>query len=455
MSFANYFKSSDPQIQNNSIFIIGRVINVVYGPFEMDGKTPEADYNDPTDIGKIRYVIVNSPQYLSITGNTNPFAKPAWPHLKQLPLLGEYVYIIPGPSPELNDKIAAQEYYYLPPFGLWSSPHHNAMPALDEVAQQANAYQLSYEATLQGNPNSPGSETFVYPLGHDFIEKPDVKALRPFVGDVTLEGRWGNSIRFGSSLKSLQSENNWARSNNDGDPILIIRNGQGAQTNKQGWVPTTENINNDNSSIYLTAGQEIIVDDLINFPLNSFEVNIQQPVTTVKTLTTVPTSNSSLSPQFQDNFTVTGQPTAAPTQSVTPSFGTGPDDGGISDNEYRTFYLNWRKQNPTLTDDGFDAFFNYLKSQIQKPTIIVPSYQVIDAATGQEISVQPFEGADRTLPIRLQKRIDEGKVRVNVIENYVSVDDIALSKLETEAATRTRKVKERNTQWLIDNNIIK
>jgi hypothetical protein len=96
----------------------------------------------------------------------------------------------------------------------------------------------------------------------------------PFEGDVIHEGRWGNSIRLGSTVKG--TPNNWSNAGVDGDPITIIRNGQGTQT-PEGWIPTIENINNDNSSIYLTSTQ--------NVPLNAASSNYisypdgQQPTT--------------------------------------------------------------------------------------------------------------------------------------------------------------------------------
>jgi hypothetical protein len=37
---------------------------------------------------------------------------------------------------------------------------------------------------------------------------------------------------------------------------MIIRNGQGEQT-KEGWIPTVEDINNDDASIYLTSTQKV------------------------------------------------------------------------------------------------------------------------------------------------------------------------------------------------------
>lgn len=303
MSFNDFFSPNESLAQTSATFIIGRVYKIVYGPYLADGKTADPDYNDPTDIGKIRFTILNSVQHTSAQGDSNPLAKAAWPHLKQLPLFGEYVYIIPGPGENLNDDSRAQDLYYLPPFGLWSSPHHNSSPALNEVASYTNQAELSYEDTIRGTSNAPSSQSLPFPLGNSFPEKPDVKTLRPFVGDVTLEGRWGNSIRFGSSIATNKSENNWATSNKDGDPITIIRNGQPTQTDKRGWYPTVEDINRDRSSIYLTAGQQITIDDIAGFPLYSFDTNIATTATTVKTLTEVPTSNDGFSPQFQDNQT--------------------------------------------------------------------------------------------------------------------------------------------------------
>ena len=50
----------------------------------------------------------------------------------------------------------------------------------------------------------------------------------------------------------------------DGDPILILRNGQG-NNSPEGWIPIVEDINNDLSSIYLTSTQQI--------PLNTSSTN--------------------------------------------------------------------------------------------------------------------------------------------------------------------------------------
>jgi hypothetical protein len=46
------------------------------------------------------------------------------------------------------------------------------------------------------------------------------------------------------------------------------------------WFPTVENINRDPSSIYLTAGQKIVIDDIGNsFSLASLGVNLESTIT--------------------------------------------------------------------------------------------------------------------------------------------------------------------------------
>lgn len=282
-------------------FIIARVVHVVYGPYLSDGKTQDKYYRNSGDIGTIRFVVENSNQYSSEFADLNPPAKPAWASIKHFPVECEYVYIIAGPGVMKNQKSGAQEYYYLPPFNLWASANHNAFPALDEYAATKIEQIASISEVEQGAVNSIENIEINYPFENNFEERGDVRELRQFVGDLTVEGRWGNSIRLGSSLRSLSKENNWAISKNDGDPIIIIRNGQGLPPTKNPWDPTVEDINIDMSSIYLTAGQEILMTDIPSgFPLNSFNATYKPTVTNVKAPPPVFRGNQNLSPQTVD-----------------------------------------------------------------------------------------------------------------------------------------------------------
>ena len=80
----------------------------------------------------------------------------------------------------------------------------------------------------------------------------------PFMGDIIYEGRFGQSLRLGTTAKSDSFyKNSWSTVGNNGDPITILRNGQPQNTSDRGWVPITEDINEDLSSIYLTSYQKL------------------------------------------------------------------------------------------------------------------------------------------------------------------------------------------------------
>ena len=289
-------------------YLIGRVSHVVYGPSYPGSDIPDPEYNDPTDLGKILFQIANNTQ--SDTNNSlgNQPAKPFYSWVKQYPVQGEFVYIVAGPGLELNSSIGQKDYYYLPPFNLWGSNHHNALPNLRDYGEYINAVQRDYQQSLATNQASnltTGSTQ--YPLGDNFYEKANVKSLQMFVGDVAFEGRYGASVRFGSSLQSNKGKNYWWDGPN-GNPITLIRNGQGKQIDQEGWVPTVENINTDPSSIYLTNGQVINIDDLKNFPLVSFGVDITATTTTAIPLNQQLTSFDSISPATQDQRIINQDP---------------------------------------------------------------------------------------------------------------------------------------------------
>jgi hypothetical protein len=102
----------------------------------------------------------------------------------------------------------------------------------------------------------------------------------------------------------MKNSNNWSNSGDNGDPITIIVNGQGNTSNLSKFDLKVEDINKDKSSIYLTAGQEINMEDLNLFPLNSFRTNIgniiQPPVELVKPII----SDEITSAQFQDENSI-------------------------------------------------------------------------------------------------------------------------------------------------------
>jgi len=210
-------------------------------------------------IGAIFYEIVNK----SGTKSVLNFALPYDSQLKTYPLINEIVLLISLPNQSMGLVSSNESYFYMSPLGIWNHPHHDAYPnVLDGLNDQAQ--QRDYQATSQGSVRqvTDGSTEIDLnssnPSQNTFVEKVDIHPLMPFMGDSLLEGRHGQSLRFGSTAKSKsEKKNNWSDSGENGDPITILRNGQPSKVSDEGWIPITENINDDLSSIYLTSTQKI------------------------------------------------------------------------------------------------------------------------------------------------------------------------------------------------------
>jgi hypothetical protein len=210
-------------------------------------------------IGAIFYEIVNK----SGTKSYPNFALPYDSQLKTYPLINEIVLLISLPNQSMGLVSSNESYFYMSPLGIWNHPHHDAYPnILDGINDEEQ--QRDYQATSQGSVRqvTDGSTEIDLnssnPSQNTFVEKLNIHPLMPFMGDSLLEGRHGQSLRFGSTAKSeSEKKNNWSNSGENGDPLTILRNGQPTKTSDEGWIPITENINNDLSSIYLTSTQKI------------------------------------------------------------------------------------------------------------------------------------------------------------------------------------------------------
>ena len=181
-----------------------------------------------------------------------PTAKPLDSTFKSFPLINEIVYILALPDTSIGEFASTKTNYYINTVGIWNHPHHNAFPQNSNILPPAQ--QKDYIQTTVGSIRRVTDQSTEIFLGRTFVEKGNIHPLLPFEGDRILEGRWGNSIRFGSTVTG--SINTWSSIGENGDPITIIRNGQGNQTD-EGWIPTIEDINNDDTSIYFTSTQKI------------------------------------------------------------------------------------------------------------------------------------------------------------------------------------------------------
>ncbi len=243
---SNMTPRSGGGITVTDLITIGRVTGIVLDDTHPDFKKV-GEWNG---IGTIFYQTTTSPLTENTENSGNP-AKPIHPNIKNYPLINEIVYIISLPDPDSQNGAPSSVEYYFPPLNVWNSQHHNGLPnglALSE--NQAPDYQQTQAGSVR-RVTDGGTEIN---LGSTFKEKANVNPLLPFEGDIIYEGRFGNSIRFGSTVNG---KTNWSQTGDNGSPITLIRNGEDPNNGDEGWIPVIEDINKDISSIWMTSTQQI------------------------------------------------------------------------------------------------------------------------------------------------------------------------------------------------------
>jgi hypothetical protein len=235
--------------------VTGRVTSIVYD--ENSEKFP--DKGEWDGLGVIEFEIVDDQKPKNKTTST---AFPLLASMRNIPLLNELVLCIYLPDDTSNISPSDRRYYYLPPLSVWNHPHQNANPngvqdpTVDDSSNKSTS-QITAGSTIKSSNEEPELD-FNGDSKGTFVEKKNIHPLLPFAGDVLFEGRFGSTIRLGNTAKTnSEYKNNWSEVGENGDPIIILRNGQPDDVSDDGWLPITENIDNDKSSLYLTSTQQI------------------------------------------------------------------------------------------------------------------------------------------------------------------------------------------------------
>jgi len=249
-------------------FKIARVVDII-----LDETHPLFNpiYGEWDSIGTIFYQDLNIPlptdshirQSPSGSVSILPFARPFYSNIKQYPLINEVVLMVNSINVDSREIVSNDAsgplYYYIANLNVWgNNQHQNALPQELYSNTLPTTQQKTYEqASLGSTSKISSNDSNNISLGNTFEPRSDIHPLRPFEGDIIYEGRWGNSVRFGSTVKD--TPNNWSTTGSNGDPITIIRNGQGERSPK-GYINIVEDINIDDSSIYLTSTQQVPIE---------------------------------------------------------------------------------------------------------------------------------------------------------------------------------------------------
>lgn len=194
---------------------------------------------------------------------------PLNPNSRHIPILGEQVYVVVANSDDASASSQSTRNYYMSVVGLQKNVNHNALPSLtnSEGTPTPNFSQVSNGIPIQSSTDNK------IDFGIGFVEDSSISQLQPFLGDVIHEGRFGQSIRFGytpqntkqsdNKIKGVVNEPSWTSTTPE-SPVTIIRNG-GQSNGYNKFV--IEDINEDDSSIWLGSKQKIGLKSSNNFTL--------------------------------------------------------------------------------------------------------------------------------------------------------------------------------------------
>jgi hypothetical protein len=244
-----------PDIKNNTSNSNGGIFPVRVKSIIMDSSHPEfKNKGEWSSLGCIFWSDISNPTPQGDITSDN-FAYPLLPNIKNYPLLEEITYLIALPNPDIGSSPNSIRYYYFNPLNIWNSIHHNGYPSFTNNTLP-ESQQKDYQQVEGGSVRRVTDNSTELNLGKTFKENISTKSLLPYEGDIIYEGRFGNSIRFSSTVSNPEIQNQWSNEGNDGDPILIIRNSK-YNDGKEAWIPQNEDVNLDDSIIYLTSNQKL------------------------------------------------------------------------------------------------------------------------------------------------------------------------------------------------------
>ena len=172
------------------------------------------DINTDTNVIVVRTISDNIPR-------TYDSVRPIDLNSLKVPVVGEHVTIIKGLRQESNLSVRRYDWYYVTTYSIQSNINNNLLPGVTAIAN----LPVTFNDT-------------------------QIDSLQLYRGDIAYQGRWGNTIRLGSSgsESTYSFRQNWT-SKQRNSPIIIISNNT-ANTK-------VESVDSANSCIWLTSDQQV------------------------------------------------------------------------------------------------------------------------------------------------------------------------------------------------------
>lgn len=239
------------------------------------------EFNNQGKWGSIGTIFFSIP---GKSGGGGSFARPYLANINSYPLVGEFVLLfqLPTKTSSIENQSDNTVYYYLPAINLFNNPHLNPIPT--------PLYSTNFETGKSQGSSEPNYE-FNSPkdkISQTFIEADELSTpLQPFSGDNIFQGRFGNTIRLGSTSRYSENRslNDWSKVGKNGSPLIIIQNGQ----NEKGFKNVSEDINKNDSSIYLTSTQQIqLKTKYLKVKTQSYDILTTNEPSSIKTFSLTP-----------------------------------------------------------------------------------------------------------------------------------------------------------------------
>ena len=270
---SNDFASTDGQdtlgnYRNDPLIRLAKVVKV-YATATEDFQAGTIQFRVMLESGELQHLPTNALEH----------ARPYNTYMFALPVINEYVYIMPGPvnistRPDM-DELKTCPNYYLNPIAMRGDINHNAsdreglIPLLDRGTLKVSAEE--YDTQIEEGTKSKDDPFVRTELGNDFhrnstfekqVEETLVMAPAIYEGDVLFNGRFGQSIRLSATISEGANKTWRGTPDLEADPpylkpITIIRNGLPEKVIEKKKDEYIDNIITDPTAIYLTNGQYI------------------------------------------------------------------------------------------------------------------------------------------------------------------------------------------------------
>ena len=193
-------------------------------------------------------------------------AKPINSNLRRVPLQGEIVIVLKGPSAAVAALTNNVTLYYLDTINIQSLIDHNSVPTAGKITASSGV-SLSAAAGATKQSSNPA-------VDKNFHENEKTAFIQHYVGDVILEGRYGQSLRFSSTQKNkgiFKKSTMWEQGS-PGDPITVLRNSKFQGPAHKFYA---EDLEKDDSLIIMTSDQKLPFKPSSNAKKAADEVSIQ------------------------------------------------------------------------------------------------------------------------------------------------------------------------------------